>query len=46
MTKILLTLSIIILFMTGCSRTIHGIQQDSQDVWDDAKGAVHNATAP
>ena len=46
MRKILFFFSIMILLLTGCTRTIHGIQQDSRDVWEDAKGAVHNATAP
>jgi len=46
MTKILLFLSVMMLLMTGCSKTFQGIKQDSTNAWDGAKGAVHDATGP
>jgi len=46
MRKFLLFISIITLLLSGCSRTVHGIQQDSSNAWNGAKGAIHDATAP
>ena len=46
MVKVLMMISIMVIFMSGCTRTIQGIQEDSRNAWEGAKSTIHNATAP
>lgn len=54
--KILISLTMMLLFITGCSKTWQGVKQDSSSAWeatkegtakayDSTKKAVHDATA-
>lgn len=42
----LLFLFLVALALSGCSRTFYAVQQDSADIWEGTKGAIHNITAP
>ena len=46
MKKTLLFLTLTLLMTSGCSKTWSGIKQDSTEVYQDTKGAIHTATAP
>ena len=46
MKKILLFLTLTLFMTSGCSKTWSGIKQDSREVYQDTKGAIHTATAP
>ncbi|NKQ40950.1 MAG: entericidin EcnAB [Sulfurovum sp.] len=40
------TLFTVLLFWTsGCTNTVHGIQEDSSNAWRGTKGVIHDATA-
>jgi len=41
-----LLLALTILSMTGCSKTWSGIKQDTNEVVDSTRNAIHEATAP
>lgn len=45
MKKVLLSL-LLLLFFTGCTRTFSGIKEDSQNLWDNTRDALHRATSP
>ena len=45
MKNILLILSVMLL-ISGCTSTVHGIQEDSKQIWDNTKETIHDATAP
>lgn len=34
------------LFVGGCSQTWKGVKEDSSTIWNDTKGAIHEATEP
>ncbi|WCE32243.1 entericidin EcnAB [Vibrio sp. SCSIO 43137] len=40
-----LILTTLALFIGGCSNTWEGVKEDSSQVWQDTKKAVHDATA-
>ncbi|CAA6802501.1 MAG: Unknown protein, partial [uncultured Sulfurovum sp.] len=37
---------LLMLFFTSCTRTFSGIQEDSQNIWDNTRDALHRATSP
>ena len=45
MKKILILLAVTTLMMTGCSKTWSGVKQDSNEVYQDTKEVIHEATA-
>ncbi|HIQ26923.1 MAG TPA: entericidin EcnAB [Sulfurovum sp.] len=45
MKKVLLFLAITLLMTTGCSRTWSGVKQDTNEVYQDTKEVIHEATA-
>ena len=45
MKKLLMLLGLATLIFSGCSKTWSGIKQDSSEVYQDTKGAIHEATA-
>ena len=46
MKKITLLLALAILSMTGCSKTWSGIKQDTHEVVENTRDAIHEATSP
>lgn len=45
MKKTLLAMSMLALFVSGCSSTWQGIQEDSSNAWQKTKKTIHDATA-
>jgi predicted small secreted protein len=41
----MLLLAAMMFFVSGCTRTIQGIQDDTCNAWYGTKHAIHNATA-
>ncbi|CAA6809092.1 MAG: Unknown protein [uncultured Sulfurovum sp.] len=41
-----LTLLLLVVFLTGCTRTFSGIQEDSENIWENTRDALHRATSP
>ena len=41
----LLFLAVIMLISTGCSKTWSGVKQDTNEVYEDTKEVIHEATA-
>ena len=43
--KVSLIATVMVLLIGGCSNTWQGVKEDSSQVWDDTKQAIHEATA-
>ena len=46
MVKVLLFAIFAIMIVSGCSKTWSGIKQDTSEIFNDSKEAIHEATAP
>jgi len=45
MKKTLLLLAVMMLILTGCSKTWSGVKHDTNEVYQDTKEVIHEATA-